>query len=161
MTAVKLTLAEAQAERSRLADAARDADAIVDKLEAEALALRQAKRGAWAERVLAGAEAERDRLTAAEREAERAFCVAAVEGDAREAYFHWMTARAAVNVNRDRRVQARVATGLDQGDNGYPITDQPQYSAELDRALSTAAEARYGELATALTVELNDLDTLP
>lgn len=160
MTAVKSpTLAEAQAERSRLADAARAADAIVDKLAAEALALRQAKRLTWAESVLAGAEAEAARLTAAERAAESEFRRAAVTGDPRETYFAWMTARAAVNVNRDRRVQARVATGLDQGDHGYPITDMPEYSAELDRALSAEAGARYGELAAALQVELNGLDS--
>lgn len=73
-----------------------------------------------------------------------------------------MNARAAVNANRDRTVQARAALGEDQlDDGGYPIRDQPAYSVELDGALGAEARARSGDQLDALQRELNGLDELP
>lgn len=153
------TLAEAEAARDRLASEARAAGERADKLAAVAWQRREARHAEWATAVLADHVAEESRLARAEQDAERAFRVAAVEAaDPREAYFSWMSARSAVNVQRDRITQARAALGAAQSDSGYVFHDQPVYSAELDSALSAEASARAGELAESLQLELNALD---
>lgn len=155
------TIEAAEAERDRLAAASRAAADRADALAAAAWERREARRRAWAEKVVADHPAEEARRAAAETSAAAAFRLAAVEGDARPAYFAWMAARSAANVQRDRIATARGVLGAPQSDSGYRFRDQPRYSAELDRALGSEASARSGALAEALQREINALDELP
>lgn len=153
-----MTLAEATSERDRLAAEARAAGEVADRLAEERRTVLDARRRAWATTVLAD-HAERSAvLRTAEQAAARVFREAAVAGDPRPAYLAWMTARAALNVQHDRVVQARAALGEDQTETTYPSTDWPTYSLELDRALSSEASSRFADLMDALQHELNALD---
>jgi hypothetical protein len=163
VTAPKLieTLAEAERERDRLGAASREAGDRADKLAAEAWTNREAKRRSWAEAVMAGHVAEEARLAAAEKAAESEFRLAAVSGDGRASYLVWMATRGASNVERQRVTTARAAIGQASSEDSYVFHDQPVYSAELDRALSAEALARFGEASEALQHEVNALDELP
>jgi len=162
MTAVKpQTLAEAQAERDRLATEARAAGDRVDALAAIALTQRTAKRSAWSRATLDANLATGERLRAAEKAAAAAFRLAAAESaDPRAAYLGWVAALAALNVQHERVTQARAHLGEPQSETFYPSTEWPCYSAALDEALAAAA----GDLMTAgqaeLQLELNALDAI-
>ena len=162
MTAAKLqTLAEAQAERDRLAAEARAAGDRVDALAAIALTQRTAKRSAWSRAVLDANLTTGERLRAAEKDAAREFHLAAAESaDPRAAYLGWVAALAALNVQHERVTQARAHLGEPQSETFYPSTEWPCYSAALDAALAAAA----GDLMTAgqaeLQLELNALDEI-
>lgn len=158
-TKPSLTLESAEAERDRLAAAARAAGEIADALAAERLAAITERRQTWAAGVLSDSAVVAATLGEAEKAAGRAFREAAIAGDPRGAYFAWTDARNAVNVHHDRIVRAKGFLGEAQ-DGEYPIKDVPVYGAELDRALSSEASNRWADRQAAFQRELNSLDTV-
>jgi len=153
------TLAEAQAERDRLAAEARAAGDRVDALAAVALELRNKKRSAWSRAVLDDRIAADGRLRAAEKEAGCAFSRAASGGaDPRAPWLAWEAAADALNVQHVKVTQARAHLGEPQSETFSPSRDRPSYSAALDLVMAEAAADRLAEGQGRLQIELNTLD---
>jgi len=155
------TLAEAQAERDRLAAEARAAGDRVDALAAIALTQRTAKHAEWSRAVLDDRIATDDRLRGAEKEAAREFSRAASGGaDPRAPWLAWEAAADALNAQHTRLVQARANQGQEQSETFSPSRDRPTFSAALDLVMAEAAADRLAAGQTELQLELNALDEI-